>query len=148
VRPAAARRVQRVLQQHVGSRQLVDNALIPRTAPELLEPPTHDGFVFLFLRHDRVSPSLLSVCRRPIAWPLSTKARRRKDGKHSVSCAEFESGAGVISASGTTPHPPAPAARVPPSPHCVRRGARSREGEVGGAGALPFGHTVAASCAI
>jgi hypothetical protein len=47
----APRRMQRVLQQHFGSCQLVDNAGIVRLPLELGEPATDDGLVILLLTH-------------------------------------------------------------------------------------------------
>jgi hypothetical protein len=42
---AAPRCVQRVLQEHVRSRQLIDDLGVPRIAPEFREPAADDGLV-------------------------------------------------------------------------------------------------------
>jgi hypothetical protein len=49
---AASRRMQRILQEHVGSGELVDNAEIAGFAPEFCEPAAHDSLVFLYFGHD------------------------------------------------------------------------------------------------
>src|SRR5207245_4637250 len=49
---AATRRMQRILQEHVVSGELVDDVEIAGFAPELREPAAYDGLVVLFLRHD------------------------------------------------------------------------------------------------
>src|SRR5260221_9242733 len=43
--------MQRVVQQHVGSSEFVNDAEIARFTPELRKPATDDGLVFAFLRH-------------------------------------------------------------------------------------------------
>src|SRR5689334_24147588 len=55
----AAGFVQRILQQHVGRGQFIDDAEIAGLAPEMREPPTDDGLVVIFLRH------VLSLCWFP-----------------------------------------------------------------------------------
>jgi hypothetical protein len=45
---AAPRFVKRILQEHVWSGQLVDNAEIAGRTPELREPTTYDDFILLF----------------------------------------------------------------------------------------------------
>src|SRR6185295_3212974 len=47
VSPAAARLMQRVLQEHVGSRELVDDVEIAGFSPEIREPAAHDCLVVL-----------------------------------------------------------------------------------------------------
>jgi hypothetical protein len=49
---AVAWRMQRILQQHVGSGELVDDAEITFFAPKLREPTAYDGFVFFFFGHN------------------------------------------------------------------------------------------------
>src|SRR5215472_13971973 len=56
----APRLMQRVLQQHVGCRKVVDHLGIPGIAPELREPAANDRLVLLFLGHD----AYLSRCCR------------------------------------------------------------------------------------
>jgi hypothetical protein len=51
--------VQRILQQHVGRGQFIDDAEIAGLAPEMREPSTDDGLVVIFLRH------VLSLCLFP-----------------------------------------------------------------------------------
>jgi len=58
---AAAGFMQRVLQQHVGRRELVDHLGVPGIAPELGEPAADDRLVFLFLGHDGCSSVLLAA---------------------------------------------------------------------------------------
>src|SRR5258705_38172 len=48
---AAPWRVQRVLQEHVRSGELIDNAEVARLAPEIGEPAAHDCLVVLFFGH-------------------------------------------------------------------------------------------------
>src|SRR5262245_62667714 len=52
LRAAPAWRMHGILQQDIGCRELIDDAGVPRIAPELREPATDDGLVLLFLRHD------------------------------------------------------------------------------------------------
>src|SRR5690348_4343270 len=49
--------MQRILEEHVRGREFIDNSGIPRVAPELFEPATHDGLVLLLSCHVR-SPSV------------------------------------------------------------------------------------------
>jgi hypothetical protein len=44
--------VQRILQQHVRRRELVDNRKVAGLAPELGEPAADDGLVVVFYRHE------------------------------------------------------------------------------------------------
>jgi len=55
---AAARPVQGILQEHVGRRELVDDAEIAGFAPELGEPPTDNGLVVLCFAHLDILPCL------------------------------------------------------------------------------------------
>ncbi len=48
---ATARRMKRVLQQHVGSSNLVEDLEITCLAPEMGEPTAYDGLVVVFLSH-------------------------------------------------------------------------------------------------
>src|ERR1700730_16832566 len=52
----AARLVQRILQEHVGCRQLIDDAQIALLAPEIREPTADDGLVIALFGHDRSFP--------------------------------------------------------------------------------------------
>jgi len=53
---AAARLVQRILQEHVGRGELIDDAEIAGLAPELGEPPTDNSLaVFCFAHLDTLS---------------------------------------------------------------------------------------------
>src|SRR5262249_40085220 len=61
----APRRVQRILQQHVGCGELVDRLGIQGIPPELGDPAPDDGLVFLFLGHWKIPPAFLS--RAPCA---------------------------------------------------------------------------------
>src|SRR5262249_11429972 len=47
----ATRRVQRVLQQHVGSSELVDDGGVVLLTPEMREPAADDGLVVVLSRH-------------------------------------------------------------------------------------------------
>jgi hypothetical protein len=53
---ASARGVQRILQQHVGSGELVDDCEVAGLAPETGEPAADDFFVGLFFGHVGLSP--------------------------------------------------------------------------------------------
>jgi hypothetical protein len=48
---AAARRMQRILKQHIWRSQLVDDLGVPRIGPESFEPAADNCFVFGFARH-------------------------------------------------------------------------------------------------
>jgi hypothetical protein len=50
--PAAARRMKRVPQEHVGSGEFVDHTEIAGLAPELGEPTAYNRLVVLYLGHD------------------------------------------------------------------------------------------------
>src|ERR1700730_11585180 len=63
---ALTRRVQRILQKHVGSGELVNDAQVASLTPEIRKPTAYDGLVVLFLRHD-VIPFRLWFVRSRIA---------------------------------------------------------------------------------
>src|SRR5258708_9535055 len=48
---ATAGLVQRILQEHVGIREFIDNREIARFSPKLVKPAADDGLVIVFLRH-------------------------------------------------------------------------------------------------
>src|SRR5215470_11203423 len=49
--PAVAWRMQRILQQHVGSSEFIDDGEIAGFSPECGEPTADDGFVLCFCGH-------------------------------------------------------------------------------------------------
>jgi hypothetical protein len=61
VRMTLARSMQRILQEHVGSGELVNDAETTGFTPEVREPAAYEGLVVFFLRHD-VIPFLIAVC--------------------------------------------------------------------------------------
>jgi len=60
---AATRRMQRILQAHIESGELVDDVEIAGFTPELREPAAYNGLVVFFLRHD-VPLLITAVCQR------------------------------------------------------------------------------------
>jgi hypothetical protein len=46
---ATARFVQRILQEHVGRSEFIDNSEIASLAPKIREPPANNGLVVFFL---------------------------------------------------------------------------------------------------
>src|SRR5216683_5372892 len=62
VRMALARRMQRILQEHVGSGELVNDAEIASLTPEIREPAAYRGLVVFFFGHDG-APFKLSFSR-------------------------------------------------------------------------------------
>ena len=52
---ATARFVERILQEHVGRGEFIDNSEVAGLAPEIREPPANNGLVIFFLRHDHFS---------------------------------------------------------------------------------------------
>jgi hypothetical protein len=48
---APARLVERILQEHVGRGDLVDNGKITGLAPKFIEPTANNGLVCIFVRH-------------------------------------------------------------------------------------------------
>jgi hypothetical protein len=61
---AAARLVQRILQEHVRRGELIDDAEIAGLSPELGEPPANDGLVILCFAH--LDVLLVCVAKPPI----------------------------------------------------------------------------------
>src|SRR5258708_27388754 len=53
--PSPARCVERILQQHVGRSDFIDNSEVASLAPEIREPPADNSLVIFFLRHDHFS---------------------------------------------------------------------------------------------
>jgi hypothetical protein len=80
----AAGFVQRIVQQHVGRGQFVDNAEIAGLAPEMREPSTHDGLVVFFLRHVSIS-LFVPICHRK-HQASGVDARQTTSQQRSVSC--------------------------------------------------------------
>jgi hypothetical protein len=56
-----ALRMQRILEQHVGRGEFVDDLRVPRVTPEPVEPASDDGLVVLFARHNRPSNAVAEV---------------------------------------------------------------------------------------
>src|ERR1700730_8802847 len=52
---AAARFVERILQEHVGRSKFIDNSEIASLTPKIREPPANNGLVVFFLGHDHFS---------------------------------------------------------------------------------------------
>src|SRR6185503_17654558 len=63
----ATRRVQRVLQQYVGSSEFVDDGRVVLFVPEMREPAADDRLVVILSRHDR-SPRLAIGSASLRAW--------------------------------------------------------------------------------
>src|SRR5882724_8654005 len=61
---ATARFVKRILQQHVGCGEFIDNSEVAGLAPKIREPPANDSFVIFFLRHDHFSCCVRSMAVR------------------------------------------------------------------------------------
>src|SRR3981189_2542656 len=59
---ATARFVKRILQQHVGCSEFIDNSEVAGLAPKIREPPANNSLVIFLLRHDH-----FSCCARSIA---------------------------------------------------------------------------------
>ncbi len=53
--PAMARLVERILQEHVGCSEFIDNSKVASPAPKIREPPANNSLVIFFLRHDYFS---------------------------------------------------------------------------------------------
>jgi hypothetical protein len=54
VRMTIARRMQRILQEHVGSGELVNDAEIASFTPEICKPATYNGLVVCFFGNDAI----------------------------------------------------------------------------------------------
>jgi hypothetical protein len=63
---ATARFVKRILQQHVGCGEFIDNSEVAGLAPEIREPPANDSLVIFLLRHDHFSCCVRSIAVRDL----------------------------------------------------------------------------------
>jgi hypothetical protein len=77
---ATARIVQRVLEEHVGRGELVDDPGVPGVPPEAREPAAHEGLVVLLFRHAAIPRDLGCAegwdWRPPFRGPLMDGGRR------------------------------------------------------------------------
>jgi hypothetical protein len=62
--PAMARLVERILQEHVGCSEFIDNSKVASLAPKIREPPANNNLVIFFLRHDYFSCYLCLIAVR------------------------------------------------------------------------------------
>src|SRR5262249_23194846 len=66
-----ARRMQRILEQHVGGGEFIDDLGIPGISPEPLEPTADNSLVVLFARHG-IDPPLWLKASPPSNRAVST----------------------------------------------------------------------------